>query len=368
MSADEIPNIVRLTRACEACVKAKRKCSLSYPTCARCESREITCTYTNTPLTARSCQRQPRGRSLVETPNDVPLWQVKPQDEVLVPPLIRRLAEPPCIVPIDAETNSFMKRLAKRHVVNFGVRGANVFMHKDIATSTSQMARNLQILCRQSTSIACRRLEVELQVQEQLGYILGALTMMVTCTPDVWAMLACVQCLTLVQIITLLVLRSSSLHRSQAEKRQHMLYLWTRRLWMMAPSELPSTLTRREAFLLAESVRRTIIVSCEMQAVYHALRYGWIEHNVFLDALPFERRATLWDMPSEEFNKCFAGEKQDIVSWREFVDMFDAGLVSSSSTITSFEMMLLIGAKSKPVVEARLDANSDGSWSSMLGY
>jgi len=283
--------------------------------------------------------------------DDVSSCRIVPPDEVLAPLLFRRLAEPPCIVQIDADTNRFMLKLAKRYVVNFGIRGGNVFVHSDIATS--QLAKTMQSLCRQSTSIACRRLTAELHVQEQLGYLLGALTMTVQAAPDVWQILACVQCLTLIQVITLFILRPSFVHRGQAEKRQRMLYLWTRKLWMMAPSHLPSSLTQREAFLLAESVRRTIIVSSDFQALYHSTTFGWIEHNIFLDSLPFERRAALWDMSEEEFRISFANAKQEILSWRELADMFDAGMTPSA--LTSFETMLLVGAKSKPVVEARLN-------------
>lgn len=356
MSDKVVSSVVKLTRACEACVKAKRKCSLSYPICDRCKSREINCAYKNIPLGGGLSQERSREFSRAKADHDVSTGSAEPSGVVLVPKLVQRLPEPPCIVPTNDATTSFMLKLAKRHVLNFGTQGGNVFMHKDIAPS--QVAKNLQALCRQSTVIACRRLKVELEVQEQLGYTLGALNMMVQRAPDVWQMLACVQCLTLVQIITLFILSSSPAHRYQAEMRQHMLFLWTKKLWMMAPSQLPSSLTPREAFLLAESVRRTIIVSSDLQALNHSIRYGWIEHNIFLDALPFERRAALWDVPDEEFDGHFAGAKQDIISWREFADMFDAGLVSS--TMTSFEVMLLVGAKTKPVVEAQLKAASPG--------
>jgi len=46
--------------------------------------------------------------------------------------------------------------------------------------------------------------------------------------------------------------------------------------------------------------------------------YASIEHNIFRDALPFERRATLWSLSGEEISRLFANDKQDVVSFREF--------------------------------------------------
>ena len=352
MSECQRINAVKLTRACKACVRAKRKCSLSFPSCDRCVSREFSCIYENVPLNVRQFRGRTSTNASVGSRSD-PLDRTEPSDQILEPGLIRRFPMLPCIVPVDAETIEFMQRLARRHVVNFGTQGANVFIHNDIVAS--QLTRSAQAICRQSTSIACRRLVVELQVHEQLAYLMGALNVAAQCAPDVSQMLFCVQCLVLIQVICLFVLKLSSSHRNQAEKRQRLLYVWTRKLWLMAPSVLPSSLTQRQAFLLAESVRRTIIVSGEIQALYHAVKYGWIEHNIFLDSLPFERRAWLWEVPDEKFSNCFVGEKQDIISWREFVDLFDAGLVSTK--MTSFETMLLVGAKSKPVVDAQLKAS-----------
>lgn len=82
--------------------------------------------------------------------------------------------------------------------------------------------------------------------------------------------------------------------------------------------------------------------------------YASIGHNIFLNGLPFERRATLWSPSGEEFSRCFALDKQDVVSWREFIDLFVAGFVSSK--MTSSEMMLLVSAKPKLVVEAHFKA------------
>lgn len=82
--------------------------------------------------------------------------------------------------------------------------------------------------------------------------------------------------------------------------------------------------------------------------------YASIKHNILLDALPFERPTTLWSLSGEEFSRLFANDKQDVVSWREFVELFDAGFVSPKMPFP--EVMLLVDTKSRFVVEAHFRA------------
>ncbi|KAJ9650270.1 hypothetical protein H2198_010422 [Neophaeococcomyces mojaviensis] len=246
-----------------------------------------------------------------------------------------------------------MRRLAKKHVLNYGTRGGNVFIHEEIARS--QLGMNLKAICQQSTNIASRSQKSQIKIYEQLDYLVGSMVIKAGLAPNLCEMLFLVQSLILVQIVSLLVLNGSVAYKRQAEKRQYVLHLWTGKLWNMAPSELPASLSPRQAFLLAESVRRTIIISGEFQGLWHASKYAWVEHNMFLDSLPFERRAQLWEVPETGFDTAFGNGKQDIISWRELIDIFDAGMLS---TFTSFETMLLVALRGKHAIEAQLKAMS----------
>lgn len=42
-------------RSCNACVKAKRKCAMELPRCARCVNKDIVCAYPNKTITADTC-------------------------------------------------------------------------------------------------------------------------------------------------------------------------------------------------------------------------------------------------------------------------------------------------------------------------
>lgn len=42
-------------RSCNACVKAKRKCAMELPRCARCVNKDIVCAYPNRTITPDSC-------------------------------------------------------------------------------------------------------------------------------------------------------------------------------------------------------------------------------------------------------------------------------------------------------------------------
>src|SRR6478609_7985478 len=46
-----------LQRSCQACVKARRRCNLATPCCARCSAKRIKCCYTNEPAPATADSR-----------------------------------------------------------------------------------------------------------------------------------------------------------------------------------------------------------------------------------------------------------------------------------------------------------------------
>jgi len=48
-----------LRRSCRACIRAKRRCTVEAPKCARCVSKSLDCLYDNEPLTAWKLDKSP---------------------------------------------------------------------------------------------------------------------------------------------------------------------------------------------------------------------------------------------------------------------------------------------------------------------
>ncbi|KAJ5684209.1 uncharacterized protein N7477_000554 [Penicillium maclennaniae] len=119
------------------------------------------------------------------------------------------------------------------------------------------------------------------------------------------------------------------------------------RLWEQAPLKLPSTLSRRHAWLLAESVRRTIIVSLMLRSAYSMKTRKCSSRTPFADALPFDVRTNLWD---DESNQTWADHGVDspdsMISLHEYSDAMGNGQVHD---VHPFGALILAACKGMAV-------------------
>ncbi|KAJ5892106.1 uncharacterized protein N7473_008334 [Penicillium subrubescens] len=109
-------------------------------------------------------------------------------------------------------------------------------------------------------------------------------------------LLGCTQALILIQCI--LALDRDPLTQ-YSETTSAMLEKLAKRLWEQAPVLLPSTLSPRQAWLFAESVRRTIIVSLMIRSAHSLKTRNYSVRTPFVDSLPFDIRTALWDATSD---------------------------------------------------------------------
>ncbi|KAF1981452.1 hypothetical protein K402DRAFT_398538 [Aulographum hederae CBS 113979] len=133
------------------------------------------------------------------------------------------------------------------------------------------------------------------------------------------------------------------------------LHAWSTRLWRFVPTGLPSRLAPCEAFLFAESVRRTLIMTRMLEDIHSQLTRGFFRHTLFMESLPFHLRTELWERAFEcdgEANMPDWTSSEALVSYREFTDMFEKGLVGLGDR-NSFEYMLAVGCKGAQFVRAR---------------
>ncbi|KIX02352.1 uncharacterized protein Z518_08293 [Rhinocladiella mackenziei CBS 650.93] len=161
--------------------------------------------------------------------------------------------------------------------------------------------------------------------------------------------LSFVQSLCLLQIMALFSPTSTKEEREGGFRRQQLLADWTTKLWASAPTSLPSTLSTHEAYVLAEAVRRTIIVAHKIEGATRVLRTGFFKLTLFVESLPFGGNMDLWDseLRDDEIDVKDAG----LLSYREYCDLWDAGLIHSA---TPFERLLLVACKGKAAVDERL--------------
>lgn len=161
--------------------------------------------------------------------------------------------------------------------------------------------------------------------------------------------LAFVQSLCLLQIMLLFSPTSTQEQYARGETYLHLLKEWTHKLWASAPTALPSTLSKHEAYVFAEAVRRTIIISHKIQGCHRVARTGFFRHTIFVESLPFGENSSLWD--TAELNNAMDATYPRLMSYRELTDRWDEGLIDEATT---FERMLLVGCKGKAAVDKRL--------------
>ena len=126
----------------------------------------------------------------------------------------------------------------------------------------------------------------------------------------------------------------------------------TFRLWQQAPAQISTSLTPRQAWLFAESVRRTILTSHLLRGTWSTFSHGYFLHTPFVEALPFDVRTSLWDVladPKQGPNHANFGTR--MVSYREYTDMWDNGQIHGA---TRFGTLLLVACKGKEAVKAGL--------------
>lgn len=128
-------------------------------------------------------------------------------------------------------------------------------------------------------------------------------------------LVSCVQAIVLVQIARLF----HEDREDDIEQENQAIWALTRRLWQHAPTQLPSSLSPWQAWVFAESVRRTLLVCNILLSVYGVLRRGYAVHAVCIEALPFDMRTQLWDANSEDSWKAAALDcTTPLVSFRQF--------------------------------------------------
>ncbi|KAJ5644084.1 uncharacterized protein N7484_006591 [Penicillium longicatenatum] len=322
-----------LRRSCQACARGKRRCDQRWPRCTRCEARGANCEYVNEPLTVLSgVQKAPRKR-------------VSPANHTTGSPSPIRL-------PLQLEIAKEYDRSAIRFLVNglralpntFAETCKTTFVHPDLyASGLPASIRDMQVICKSHLQAEQQqRTSVLLPLLHQRS---GELHRRFNQSLTFEELLGCSQALLLAQCI--LALNGGGDPNQYSERISVMLDGIAMRLWEQAPVQLPSTFSRRRAWLMAESVRRTIIVSLMLKTAYSLNTRNCGARTPFVDALPFDVRTQLWEDDSDYTWATEAPESPDsMISLHGYSDALESGQFRN---ISSFGALVLAACKGKEV-------------------
>jgi hypothetical protein len=361
----------KLTRACKACIKAKRKCSIELPACTRCQTKGTICEYENQPLTEHGKQRH-NGEDDMQSLRNIPRTRDISFEPLHMNPSLTwiRLGDPTVAHTVDERTLSYLNNQLKMHIISFNQTGATTFIHSKLPHSTllAGLRYLIAIIASDQTFIYTGYLKA-IQA-DHLSVLSQTLAALVSTIPKLYSyeeLLSFTQSLILFQILTLFIipykLLPASIQQTTAARHQ-LLKSVTFKLWDSAPTYLPAYLSTHEAYALAESIRRTVIVSHELQAQCSVYSRGFYEPGLFGWSLPFDRRFQLWDAANVlEFDETVdtIGQghgPQHLVTYREFCELFDQ--LDVESVDGPFATMILVGAMGLDVVEQRYGARLSG--------
>lgn len=327
---------VTLRRSCKACIKGKRRCDQASPRCSRCQEKDIECEYINAPLTANLNQRPYSGSHInancsttgvIPTPKifaPLRLEIAKEYDPNIIRFLVAGLRD----LPVKFAENSktlFIHPHLYRNGLPPPVREVHDICRLNMQTGqTSRISFTLLSMLRQQSMQLSRRLSHAATFEELLG---------------------CSQALVLIQCILILNEDASPIEYSEAVSA--MLAGVAGRLWHQAPIQLPRALSPRHAWLLAESVRRTIIVCFMLRSAYSLNTRNYSVRTPFVDSLPFDLRTNLWDDDSEHsWQNSLSDSHNSMVSLHEWSDGLAAGRVHD---VSGFSALILAACKGQSV-------------------
>ena len=318
-----------LRRSCLRCFQAKNTCDRNLPTCTRCHEKRYRCQYLNQPAPGL-----PQHGATMQS--QVQLCQAA---------VIAPLKQPDCpafSVALDTKSIQYLIEKMRIMVEDFVVAGTSLpFLHSRLSHN-AQTRRLLSVSGQPPGPAAMSSL-----------FGVDALDSSPTRSSQNHNFFSLLRSIHPFMVLQMYFLFHPSPHsRLLAHKRMPLLLRMTYELWSVAPRNLPRGMSAHEAWVLAESVRRTIIMSHLLEIVHSASINGSFIRSPFMEALPFDRRAVLWSLPHDNpFLVYLEGPHPSLVSLSEYLREWDQGKVHGARM---FETLLLVAIRGKTVVEERI--------------
>lgn len=164
--------------------------------------------------------------------------------------------------------------------------------------------------------------------------------------------LASVQALIIYQIIRLF--DGDIRQRGTAEAQFQLLDAWVMQLRLRSEFDLPPS-TQSSPYrnwLFIESVRRTVLMSILLRAIYYAIKNGFCDTVSDMAGLPLTVRGELWEAKSEgEWMLATRGSQPEILTYHEFTEVW--GGVPVGSDLDEFQKVLLVACIGEEGLQTR---------------
>ncbi|KAH7126910.1 hypothetical protein B0J11DRAFT_432261 [Dendryphion nanum] len=346
-------------KSCVACVKAKRRCDLGYPACARCSSKNLECSYPNPTVRVRAAKVVVRQTTpdLVPETSDAPASsdssspEINDMDQYVdyepfksvitnnlgdssspdsydslkeSPPLT--IANMPQIwepVVLEQRQVIFIVNKLCTFIPSLAYSGQAMFMHEGLWQNCQPEA--YQDSCMVSALYLAKTESNQCILANSINTKIAALV----AASNSWSLeqhLAAVQSLIIYQIIRLF---DPNLGLQElAHKQNKLLEIWTAQLWKRSFIESDKLPNCRQSWIFQESLRRTVLISVFLRGAWSTfVRGGFCDIVPILARLPIMQDGTLWNSTSTEWaakEPCTRGAGKGWVTLGEYSSAWSA--------------------------------------------
>lgn len=320
-----------LRKACQACTKSKRRCVPQLPACERCAKKHIPCIYDLEPVAQNRSPLQNQGndQETASTPQSTGGSQLK-------------------IVYSDVETAREASIAALANGEEIGSAAARPMIMTDgdsahwLIAFFSQVARD-SLEGKPSPFIHACTFQERLQATD----FREGLASTDETKKERWHLQRRLEEVhnLIVQVCNLLLLEKSSNKKDlEVERLVVQMFSATHSLWTSAPKQLDDKFGPWEAWIVAESIRRSMFAGILIRGIWHVAAYGHVYYEPFYESLPFDPRADLWEASSagewEEAIKKLGGQHTQLKSYHEFITT--AGTKLNPEEDGAFQRMLFV--------------------------
>ncbi|PVH98985.1 hypothetical protein DM02DRAFT_595106 [Periconia macrospinosa] len=362
------PQPLSKRKSCASCVKAKRKCGMELPRCARCMKKDVTCYYPNPRgiSTQRAfsmgggavaavslnedetgfAQQQQQQQQQLQTNITPSTTAVKAKE----PSYLQTTQEKPNPRALSrSQTDAALHRF-RTWPDKWVKEGKAPFIHPRLYSP--EMPKPLQ-----DAYAACAIYSVKTAQNEAIAFTViesKANEVLRSRADDAedngaasWTpldLLAAVQALIIFQFIRLF--DGDIRQRAQAEEAQLVLQAWSDEL--EARTELERVFTTDTApswrsWIFAESVRRTMVMSLNLAGVYSYLFHGFCTFGPRLQSYTFTAQRWLWEAKSElEWDRVKQSRASYYITKLDFNQVLHVG---QEEELDEFGVMMLIMVK-----------------------
>ena len=263
-----------LRKSCRNCASSKRQCSVQLPSCKRCVQKGLTCTYDLQPLGGALAQDQCSASQLLREPDfDIFGYCILDKAQAINADYI----DPAICPPGRKEGRDFIHVCFANIPDQLSVALPAIFIHPKLQLRPESSHLSL----------------IERPLDASTSYKgLRGLNDMDFTSVSLEEKLTSLQ--TLLVLTAPLLLSQDSVEQNGAEPWLAITESWAQHLLKSANPEALGERTPWQLWLLAESIRRTIVMAYCLICSFNAWKHGYCSNWLILESLPFDCRPGLW--------------------------------------------------------------------------